>query len=301
MLSCYRVYVYVLVTVLTWSHAFVAIKYCLRYVTPWELLLLRHVPAALVFCAYLGARRSSHELRQILRDDGVRFLLLGAAAVTGYHLALNMGSQVIPSGTVSLVIGSSPVFTLVMAALLIRERPALWQISGVIIAFAGLYVCIRFGGGKDVDLRYVSGALVLLLSPFFASIHTTLSRPLSRKYGALNTTAFTIVLGTVPLLAGADADLIRKAAALPAGFWAADLFLGLGCTAFAYLLWTKALQVMEATKVAVFLYLIPVLGIAWGWLYLDEPVSWWLVAGAALVIFGVVLANRKAAAPAAVS
>ena len=37
-------------------------------------------------------------------------------------------------------------------------------------------------------------------------------------------------------------------------------------------------------------YLIPVLGIAWGWLYLEEPVSWWLVAGAALVIFGVVLA-----------
>ncbi|HRU24199.1 MAG TPA: DMT family transporter, partial [Candidatus Latescibacteria bacterium] len=124
---------------------------------------------------------------------------------------------------------------------------------------------------------------------------------LSRKYGALNTTAFTIILGTVPLLVGADADLVHKAAALPAGFWAADLFLGLGCTAAAYLLWTKALQVMEATKVAVFLYLIPVLGIAWGWLYLDEPVSWWLVAGAALVIFGVVLANRKAVAPAPVN
>jgi len=58
---------------------------------------------------------------------------------------------------------------------------------------------------------------------------------------------------------------------------------------------------MEATKVAVFLYLIPVLGIAWGWLYLDERVSWWLVAGAALVIFGVVLANRKAVAPAPVN
>ncbi|HOM56723.1 MAG TPA: EamA family transporter, partial [Candidatus Latescibacteria bacterium] len=103
--SRFRVYVYVLVTVLTWSHAFVAIKYCLRYVSPWELLVLRHVPAALVFCVYLAARRSLRDLRRILRDDGVRFLLLGAAAVTGYHLSLNMGSQVIPSGTVSLVIG----------------------------------------------------------------------------------------------------------------------------------------------------------------------------------------------------
>jgi drug/metabolite transporter (DMT)-like permease len=187
----------------------------------------------------------------------------------------------------------SPVFTFLAAAALLNERPHRVQIVGVAVAFAGLFVCVRFGGGKELGITYLLNALVLLLSPFFASLHTTLSRPFSQKYGALNTTALTVILGTLPLLFGISPGLIHKIPTLSPGFWAADLFLALGCTATAYLLWTFALGHLEATKVAVFIYFIPVLGVLWGWLYLDEAITSWLLLGAALIVSGVVMTNRQ--------
>jgi len=289
------VYSALIVTILMWSHAFVAIKFCLRSVTPWELVILRHVPPALVFGVYWLVSKNKRILWQMVRSDGWRLFFVGMIAISGYHFALNTGATRITAGTTSLIVGSAPVFTFLVAALLIGERPTWLKAGGIVLAFAGLYVCIRYGSSRAVEVSYMIGALVAMFAPFFSSLYTTLSRPLSQKHGPINTTALTLILGTAPLLATVRPELISKLPSLSAGFWAADLFLGLCNTALAYVFWMFALGRLEATRVATFLYFIPVLGILWGRLYLGEPITGWLVLGGAMIIAGVGLTNRQPA------
>jgi len=288
----WSIYLTAVATVLIWSHAPVTIKYCLRTVGPWDLVILRHVPAALVFGLYWAFSRQRRYLWDMARAHFWRLLLLGVAAVSGYHLALNFGSTRISAGTASLIIGMAPAFTFFVAAALLGERSTRRAAAGIVLAFAGLYLCVRYGGGRRVEVTYMLAALVTLLAPFFSSLHTTLSRPLARQHGALNLTALTIIFGTAPLLVTIRPSLISRLPTLSASFWAADLFLGLACTAFAYALWAHALRHLEATRVAVFLYLLPLLGLVWGSLYLAERVTGWLVLGGLMIVAGVVLTNR---------
>ena len=287
------VFVEAMLCVLVWSHAPVAIKYCLQSAEPWEFVIIRHAPAALIFAAYLALGRQRSRLVGMLNSDLWRFVGAGLLGVAGYHFVLNTGMQRIPAGAAALIIGMAPAFTFFLAAVLIGERPTWQTAGGVAIAFAGLFVCVRYGGGEQIELRYVLGALVTLLAPFFAAVYTTLSRPLAQRYGALDATAMTFVVGTLPLMLTTRPEMIAKLPSYSASFWAVAAFLGFGCTLAAYILWARVLQRLEATRAVVFLYAIPALGLVWGRLYLDERVTGWLVVGALLIVGGVVLTNRK--------
>lgn len=286
-------YLAVSLTILVWSHAFVAIKYCLRSVTPWELVILRHVPAAIVFAGYWLLFDRRRQFLRMVRADGWRFLIIGLVAVSAYHGPLNFGAARIPAGTTSLIVGMAPIFTFLVAVALIGERPTWAKGAGIVLAFVGAYVCIRYGGGRHVGVTHVVGALVAMLGTFVSSFYTVLGRRLAQKHGALNFTALTFTFGTIPLLFTITPSLVKKVPTLPWDFWAADLFLGLGCTATAHVLWNSGLRHIEATKIAAFLSILPLLGIVWGWLYLDETVTAWLLVGGVLIVAGVAITNWR--------
>lgn len=288
------VYAEIIAVVLMWSHAPVAIKYCLQFVDPWTLVVIRHIPVAIVFAFILGFRSDAATLKTVTRTDWWRLLIVGFFAVTGYHFSLNSGAQYVTAGTMALIVGMVPLFTLLIAAIALRERVTLTRATGIVVAFFGLYICVRYGGAKAIELTHVVGVLITLLAPVFGSCYTVFSRPLARRHGAINATGMTFLFGTLPLLITVNPGMAAQIPTLPLGFWGALMFLSLGCTALAYVLWAHALRRLEATNVAVFIYMIPLLGLVWGWLYLGETLSIWIVLGAVLIVGGVAMANRRA-------
>ncbi len=292
--SLVPVYLELIAVAVMWSHAPVLIKYCLRYIGPWDLVIVRHVPATLVFLLFYALSRRRSSLVAMIRADWWRFFIVGFFAISGYHFTLNTGTQYITAGTAALIIGTVPVFTFLIAAAVLGERTTWVRATGIVLAFVGLYVCVRYGGGQSLGVTYFLGALVTLIAPLFSALFTTLSRPLSQRYGGLNTAALTIIFGTLPLLVTVTPSMVRPLPTLPGSFWAALLFLSLGCTALAYVFWAHALKRLEATRVAVFIYAIPLLGLMWGRIYLGEPITVWLVLGGVMIVAGLVLTNRAA-------
>ena len=87
----------------------------------------------------------------------------------------------------------------------------------------------------------------------------------------------------------------RELQGLDAAGWTAVLFLGLGCSGLGYLLWYGALEKLEASRVAAFLYLEPLVTLTAGAAVLHEPVTGTAVAGGMLVLAAVVLVQRRSA------
>jgi drug/metabolite transporter (DMT)-like permease len=69
----------------------------------------------------------------------------------------------------------------------------------------------------------------------------------------------------------------------------AGVGLGVGCSALAYLLYFHLVSTVGAASALTVGYLIPLFGVTWGWLFLDEPVGWHTISGAALVLTGTAL------------
>jgi drug/metabolite transporter (DMT)-like permease len=130
-----------------------------------------------------------------------------------------------------------------------------------------------------------------MLAPLCWAIYTISGKPLVARYPPLMVVGGAMMAAVIPLLFLIRASLIAKLPTLPPSVWLSTAFLSLACTVFAFVIWFGALQRMEASQAAGFVYLVPLFGVTFGKLLLDEPITPALLLGAALLIGGVYLIN----------
>jgi len=286
-------YLLLVLVTLIWGNSFVAIKHAVQFLTPVELTILRFIPVALIFGVLLLTTRRV-AFWQMVRGDWLGLVLLGLSGAVAYNLALNTGESRIPAGTASLIISLNPAFTFILSALFLKERPTIKKAMGLTIAFLGLYVIVRYASGQSgqqIDFSYLRYVFITMLAPLCWAIYTILGKPLVARYSPLMVVGGAMIAAVVPLLFLVRGSLIAKLPALPPSVWLSIAFLSLACTVFAFVIWFGALQRMEASRAASFVYLVPLFGVSFSKLLLDEPITLVLLIGAALLIGGVYLIN----------
>ncbi|MGC8518456.1 MAG: DMT family transporter [Steroidobacteraceae bacterium] len=287
-----RALVYVSIAVLTWSSAYASIAYALAAFTPGQLAFARLLLAAGLFQGYL-------RLRGIALPPVAAWppmLALGVVGLAAYHLALNVAEMRVASGTAAILIALIPGATAVVSALWLRERLAARTVLGLAIALGGVGLVVISSGHR---LHFQPRALLVLVSVLAAALYFTGQKPWTQRYGAEALTAVTLIggaLGAAPFGLG----IVHALRAAPALRLTALLWLALGPTFLGYLTWNLAIHRASATQVSSFIYCSSPLAVLIGWLWLGERPGALTLAGGALVIGGVILANlRRGSAPAA--
>ena len=284
-----------------WSNAFTAIKYLREVMSAPQLVLARFLPAAIFCLVYLAAvpalRRESIE---VLRRAPLRLLLMGLTGVSGYNYFLYIGQREIKPGAAALLTTLLPLFTLVGAIIFLKERVPLRRALGIIIAFVGLYVVVRWGkvglgrvtGISHAELRYV---LITALAPLCWSVYTIAGKSLLAKTSAVTVTYVTVIIGTLPFLAAAGQPFVHAVSTFTPLHWAALAHLTILCTLVGFWIWFAALAVLPATSVASFIYLNPPFAALFGSLFFKEEITKFFLLGSAVVLFGLYLAqsNKK--------
>jgi len=283
-------YLLLVLVILIWGNSFVAIKHAVQFLTPMELTILRFIPVALIFGILLLTTRRL-DLWQMVRRDWLGLVLLGLSGVVAYNLALNTGESRVPAGTASLIISLNPTFTFLLSVVFLKERPTIKKAMGLAIAFLGLYVIVRYASNQQIDFSYLRYVFVTMLAPLCWAIYTILGKPLVARYPPLLVVGGAMIAATIPLLFFVRSSLIAKLPTLPPSVWLSIAFLSLACTVFGFVIWFRALQKMEASRAASFVYLEPLFGVSFSKLLLDEPITLALLIGAALLLGGVYLIN----------
>jgi len=283
-------YAGLLMTTMLWGGSFVAIKRALQYLAPLELILMRFLPASLVFaCGLAFVDRSA--VGDMIKKERLLLIVMGLTGIVCYNWALNTGSQSIPAGTASLLVALNPIFVFALSALFLGERVAWERILGLLVALAGLFIVIRFGSGRALDFGYLRGVLITILAPLSWAAYSVVGRTLARRYPPFAVTSVTTIIGTLPLLTMAGDPLVDKLWMMPWDVWASLAYLALGCTVIGFTVWGTALRTLGASRAAGFIYLVPMWGVGLGAVLLNEPVTWALVFGAAIVVAGVALVS----------
>ncbi|BDG05781.1 DMT family transporter [Anaeromyxobacter oryzae] len=269
---------------------YLAAKRALGELSPFEVALARFTLAGLVFGLLLWSRHVRIERRDLLGLG-----LLGFVAVPlnqGFFLA---GLAWSTPGHAALLYALTPIFVFLFARVRLGERATALKVLGIGVAFAGVLVVLGARGSVALggSSRMLAGDLLMLLAVVAWAIFAVGGKVYAERYGPVVSTSAAIVAGTVLYLpvGFVASDLHRFARLSPAG-WAALLYLVVFTSVVAYLLYYWSLARAEASRVAIWSNLQPVLTalLAWG-LYGDRLTGPFL-AGGAMVLAGVVLTER---------
>jgi drug/metabolite transporter (DMT)-like permease len=288
-----RSYLAVLITVLFWAAAFPAIRAGLSGYSAGHLVLLRFlIASAVLFAAWLARGRKSIAIR-----DLPRVALLGLLGMTIYPLALTIGERTVASGTASILVNLSPIFTALLGALLLGERmpPLAWV--GVGVAFSGAAM-IALSRGAHLELT--TGVLLILLAAVVQGAQFVLVKSLLARYDAVTLTVFSVFCGTAFNLVSAR-GLIAAVRNAPLEATLAVVFLGILATAVATITWSIALARVAASTTVMFLYLVAPLSLAIAWVWLGEVPAPVTIAGGLVSIGGVALVRYASFAASASS
>jgi drug/metabolite transporter (DMT)-like permease len=279
-----------LVLIVVWGANFSVQKAVYPVLQPGGFLFARYlimpIAAALLLCAHHGLRWP-----RVPRADLLALLKLGLA---GHLIHVGMVTYGIHWSTAfssSLILACGPVFTLLILRWYGLETLSRAQVVGVAVAFAGVLVFLsdKLLGGQ---WRASGGDLFLLVAASFFSYYTVAAKPLIERHGGVLVMTYATLLGSAPVVAfsmpaGLAVDWIN----VPPLIWAATLWAVLVSAFLGWLVWGWANAVRGVARTAPLMYLMPPVAGLVAWLVTGERYTAVKLAGAALALAGVALAQ----------
>jgi drug/metabolite transporter (DMT)-like permease len=286
---------YIGVFCLLWSFAFVAGKIGVTYCPPLILLSARFLLAGIVILGISALRGEGWQIKgwQITWRDVAVFALLGVANNALYLGLGYTGLKTVSAGLGGLIVSANPVFTAMLAALLLGE-PLTWRkAAGLLLGIAGVGFIVwhRMSVGTDsfhgilftlASLASIVGGTILfkVLAPKGS---LWIGNGIQNLAGGLALLPFALIFSSV-------GDIVPNARLL-----GAFAFLVLGGSILAYWIWFHLLKVCGATAASAYHFLMPPLGMLFAWIVLGEHVELRDLLGIIPVALGIYLVTRPAA------
>lgn len=288
----------------------VSTRYVVPQSDPLTVTMLRYVVgmASMAPCYFLLRRR------RIARADLLPVLLLGALffGATPYLFTISLKYTYASHG--GLMIAFGPLLTLALSAVLRIERPGLLNVGGLLLAIGGALISVGTGtASPDAQKTLWLGDGLMLAAMAGFAVFNVLSRPYLIRYGPMLVTLYAIVPGTLCLVAawlvgwlpdwfsGSLSESLSVSGPLPPmdfspTGWAIIVFIGIPGGAWGFLVFIMALRHLSPSRAAVFFNLNPLTAAALGAWVLGESLSGRFLAGFALVLAGIVLAQWRGGA-----
>jgi len=287
-----------LVLAAVWGGSYLFIRVAVPAFGPFPLMAARVTVAAALLLAMPAVRRAAPGLR----GHGRRLLVLGAANAALPFALIAWAELRLTASLAAVLTATVPLFSTLIDAAWSGERVSPRRAGGLLLGVAGVGVLVGWSPlpATPATLLAVAAMLAGSCAYGFAGIYAR--RRLADVPPAALALGQQLAAGCwllLPALATAPrvAPPVRALAAL--------LALATVSTAVAYRLYFFLLERIGPTRTPTVTYLIPVFGTAWGALFLHEPVSPGMIAGAACVLASLAAVNglpgRASPSPIAIS
>jgi drug/metabolite transporter (DMT)-like permease len=222
---------------------------------------------------------------------------LGIVGNTVYQTAFMTGLSLTSATNSAMIVASLPVVVALLGSLLGIERATFATWLGVALGTVGVALVVT-ARGIQFQADSLRGDLLVLFAVLCWSSYTVGVRRVGAGVDALQITAITVLAGTPGLLLlGAPGLLRQDWAAVTPKTWAAVGYAALLALVVAYVLYNRAVQGIGSGRTAIYNCLTPLVAMVIAWRTLGEVPTGVQFLGVALVIMGVLVSMRRAAAP----
>ena len=289
-----KLYALIVVMVFLWSANFIVAKYALREFPPLLAGGLR-VALAGFFMLPVYAWQSQRTAKHPHRRDIPILFLLGLLGIALNQMLFMVGLSQTSVGHSAIVVAVNPMIIFLMAAWMGLERLTTRKLAGLVIAIVGVAVlqwkpAAHTGSGAAPSL---AGDLLILASGLSFAAFTVYGKRVTLRHSSITVNTFGYV-GAALAMAPVTWWLSREfsySAVTPTA-WLAVVYMALFPSVICYMIFYYALQHVNASRVAAFTYMQPIIAITLAAILLGERVSASLVAGGVIIFSGVYLAER---------
>ncbi len=248
-----RVYAALLSAMTIWGFSFLAIKDVLETVPLFSLLFVRFLLAA----ALLGLLAASRRALRVPRKDLLALAGLSALSPVGYFLFETFGVARTQPSHVAVIIATIPIAVYLIAFVRRQERATWRKTGGILAAYAGILLIIGFG--QHEAGASLTGDLFVVCAVVCAAARTSLIKDILRRVTPLQLTFYQFFFSLFVFGPLAASDGFAWVGRLTTFAILEILFLGVLCSAGAFLAMHYALSHLSATRVAVSANLVPLI------------------------------------------
>jgi drug/metabolite transporter (DMT)-like permease len=275
----------VVLLVLAWGSTFAAVKIGLDSAPPVLFGGLRSILGGAVMVV-LAFTRSG---RPALRETWPMYAVLTLLNVVLFFTLQTLAILELPSGLAAVLIYLQPVLVGVLAAPLLGESLTGSKIAGLLLGFAGIVVVSAGAFSGHASLLGVGYAVVGAL---IWALGTIAFKQYAGRVDVWWAVAIPFLVGGVVLTAG-GAAVEGVSIDWSGGFVTAFTYAALVGTAMSWSLWFGLVSAGDAGRAASYIFFVPLVSLVIGAVFLHESLGPSLLTGAALVILGVYLVNRR--------
>ena len=266
-----------------WGSAFMFIKVATPEFGPIALVNTRLLIASLIFLPILLQKKYIHLLKPIWKQVLVLSIMNNAIPFTLFSYA-SFGAD---SNILAILNATTAFNTMIIAYLWIGESVSLKQLFGLILGFIGIFILVN---PQNSDTTLIA-SLSALLAAFFYSYSTVYIQRQSVNANKMVLIGWSIVFSAVFMIPVSIFNLpetLPSASAIGSAFWLGSVSTGLG-----FLGYVRLIDKIGAVKTSTVAYFLPVFGIIWGSIFLDEKITSTIILGCLIVLIGIYLSNSN--------
>jgi drug/metabolite transporter (DMT)-like permease len=279
--------------VICWGSSFVMSKLALASISAEWVAAGRLVIGAAVLLVFAATQRAL----PVAHPRGILgYTWLGFIGNSAPFLAITWGMQFISSGVAGLLMGTIPLFIIVMSHFFLpNERMTPQRAIGFALGFLGIAVLVGFDQLTAISVKgdELKGELAIICGCVMYAINSISAKRLGGSGSVIGQSAGILACAAVMSTAYAlfakpvDWSSISEASAL------AVVGLGLIPTGLATLIWFKAMQRTSPAFVSMSNYLVPIYALLFGAAVLDEKIGWNALAALAFILLGILVTRVR--------
>ena len=279
-------------SIIIWGGSFIATKYTVTEVSPITVIWLRFM-IGLIILGIFARRRG--DLRLDSWKDASQFIILGLLGITLPQWMQARGLVTSDASTTAWISSTTPIFMAILGWLFLKEKLTWSSISGILLAGIGVLLVISKGKLSSLFANGFGkpGDIIILISAPVWAIYSIFSRPSLQRHSVIKVTFYTILFGwmfsSIEFALGSKWTEFNQ---LTLTGWSAVMYLGVFCSALAYIFYNDGLQSLSSSQVGAYLYIEPLVATLVSAVLLSEQIVLATIIGGAFILFGIWLVNQ---------
>lgn len=282
------VYAIAFIPILLWASSFVGIKDAVYYFSPGALVLARLIIASVIMLfIYVFITKNNNRIGYI---PAIFAAFCGIIGIMMFNLFINYGEKTMDPAIASFISSQSPVIAIMMAVIFLGEKISYWQLYGLIFCVIGTLI-IMYSQAQHFSINI--GIIYLLFAALCAASYSILQKILLKKVPILSYISFAIWGATIASLFFMD-DLVIQMNRAPSFVILDVIYLGIFPTAAAYAIWGYCFLKIEASKIVIYTYFMPVFTAIMSFAFFHQIPKLITIIGGLISLMGVMISNIPA-------
>lgn len=286
------IYAQLIFVMIMWGFNVIAIKIIVEQFSPVTITALRIFLATIVVWMFIWMHK---QFRMIKRKELAYVLLASLTGVAGHHFFLAVGLAATTASNTGLILGTVPLATSILAAIILRERLSFMRVIGIIFGLAGVSVIMMAGQTDSLSVNI--GDFYIFLAVLSQAFSFIFIKKASETMETKLITGSMFLIGSILLLIIGLNMEPNGFASLSEGTllgWIVFLASGILATGIGHFMYNHAIQHIGAGKTSIFLNMSPFFALVGSFIFLGEQIAGSQIFGFIFIVISVILGSGLA-------